>query len=377
MHYTTIEIDCQQFINNIQILKTYIGKLKQNIKFCLPIKANAYGHGLVGIAKVSEEHVDYFAVANLNEGEVLRQNGIVKPILVFGAFADEQVAGLIKHQLEITVSSLYKAELITKYCKSGRLKARIHIKIDTGMNRVGVRVSSAKSLIDFVVRQKELELVGVYSHLANSDVINDEFTFRQIEQFKHVSDYVKSIDGNVICHLANSGGVCFYPESYFDMVRPGIAAYGYLLDMIKPECELARIKPCFSLKSMVTYFKVVAKNSGISYNHTYITSEQTRVVTIPIGYGDGYRRALSNLGQVIMHGNKYTISGIICMDMLMVDIGYEGTAYVGDIVVLIGNQGTENITLESVAKLCGTITYEILCGFNERIPRIYVNNSKT
>lgn len=372
MHYNTIEINCQQFIRNIQVLKSYVADSRQNVKFCLPVKANAYGHGLVEIAKITETHVDYFAVASLDEGSILRQNGIVKPILVFGAFADDQVAGLIEYNLEITVSSLYKAQVVTQYCKQNGIKAMVHLKIDTGMNRVGVRVESAKSLIDFVVNQKELKLVGIYSHLANSDYGNDDFTFKQIEQFKHVVKYVKSIDNNIICHIANSGGVRFYPDSYFDMVRPGIATYGYLSNGLLGD-GLAGIKPCFSLKSMVTYFKVVAKNSGISYNHTYITSEQTRVVTIPIGYGDGYRRALSNVGQVLIRGDRYTISGTICMDMLMVDIGVNGTAYVGDEVVLIGVQGCENITLESVAKLCNTIVYEILCGFNDRIPRLYVN----
>jgi alanine racemase len=217
-----------------------------------------------------------------------------------------------------------------------------------------------------------MELTGVYSHLASSDKPDDEFTYEQIKLFAEVVSWVRKLKPDVICHLANSGGVCYYPDSYLDMVRPGIFSYGYHLGDFAEDNALEVVQPCFSLKSQVIYFKVVAKNSGISYNQQYITSTQTRIVTLPIGYGDGFPRVLSNCGEVLIHGCKYTVSGTICMDMFMVDIGPQGVAYVGDEVVLIGKQGANEITLECVAKKCQTITYEILCGFNERLPRTYV-----
>jgi|SRR6185437_11556204 len=375
MHNTSVIIDKSQFIRNLQSISRWINRnqtVGQRVKFCLPVKANAYGHGLVKMAQMAEEYVDYLAVACLNEGVALRQNGIKKPILVFGAFSPEQIHDLIIHNLELTISSELKAKLVIRLCQELKLHCKVHVKVDTGMNRVGVRPENAQELINFIHNSACMELTGVYSHLASSDKPDDAFTYEQIRQFAGIVASVKKLKPDVICHLANSGGICYYPDSYLDMVRPGIFSYGYMPGDFAVDSELNMVQPCFSLKSQVIYFKVVAKDSGISYNQQYITSTQTRIVTIPIGYGDGYPRILSNCGEVLIHGHKYTVAGIICMDMFMVDIGPQGTAYVGDEVVLIGKQGANEITLTSVAKKCRTITYEILCGFNERLPRIYV-----
>ncbi|MFN8769607.1 MAG: alanine racemase [Neisseriaceae bacterium] len=372
MHYTRIEIKKNTFINNICVTRNWISKFKPEVKYCLPVKANAYGHGLIEIARLAQNYVDYFGVACLDEGAKLRTSGIDKPILVFGAFSELQVGGLIQYNLEITISSLYKAKLVSEFCEVRGLIAKVHIKIDTGMNRVGVRVESAKELIDFVCENKCFELVGIYSHLACGDLIDDEYTLMQIDLFSLCCNYARKQAPNIICHLSNSAGVINYPGSLFDMVRPGIMSYGYSPSDGAFPAELSGIKPCLSLISEITYFKVVKENQGISYNHKYITKGTTRVVTIPIGYGDGYKRALSNIGEVIIRGKKYTISGNICMDMLMVDIGIDSVAYVGDEVILIGTQGDEEILLQDVANKCNTISYEILCGFNDRILRVFV-----
>ncbi|HMT02699.1 MAG TPA: alanine racemase [Burkholderiales bacterium] len=365
MHNTIIEIDSKQFIKNLQTIRKQIN----NLKFCLPVKANAYGHGLVGMCLIAEPYIDYFAVACLEEGQKLRQNGIVKPILVFGGFSEEEIPDLITQNLEITISSHYKAQLVIKYCKAKKINCKVHIKVDTGMNRIGVRLENAMKLIHEILNTKELNLIGVYSHFASSDSIDQGFSLMQLKNFTKLVQDIKSINPNIICHLANSGGIINYPDSYFDMVRPGILAYGYL--PIQPiHNQFKEIKPCFSLKSKVIYFKVVAKNQIISYNQSYITKKDTRVVTIPIGYGDGYRRMLTNIGEVLIRGNKYKVAGIICMDMFMVDIG-NSESYVGDEVILIGKQNEEEITLESIAQKCNTIINEILVGFNERIPRVY------
>lgn len=375
MHNASIVVDKSKFISNLQSISKWINRKQkdgQSVKFCLPVKANAYGHGLVKMAQMAEEYVDYLAVACLDEGITLRQNGIKKPILVFGAFSPEQIYDLIIHNLEITISSKLKAKLVIELCQRLKMSCRVHVKVDTGMNRVGVRPENASELIDFIHNSACLELAGIYSHLASSDRPDDVFTYDQIKRFADIVAWVKKLKPDVICHLANSGGVCYYPDSYLDMVRPGIFSYGYTPGDSAVDGELEAVQPCFSLKSQVIYFKVVAKNSGISYNQQYIASTQTRIVTVPVGYGDGYPRILSNCGEVLIHGHKYMIAGTICMDMFMVDIGPKGVAYVGDEVILIGKQGANEITLTSVAKKCKTITYEILCGFNERIPRIYV-----
>ncbi|MCC2644947.1 MAG: alr [Burkholderiales bacterium] len=375
MHNASIVINKSNFIQNLQVISGFINCNQtggQKIKFCLPVKANAYGHGLIKMAQIAEEHVDYLAVACLNEGIILRQNGIKKPILVFGAFSKEQIYDLIIHNLDITISSNMKAKLVLDLCQKLKLNCKVHVKVDTGMNRVGIRPEHASALIDFIYNSGYMELTGVYSHLASSDKPNDAFTHEQIKSFGKIVTWVKQLKPDTICHLANSGGVYYYPDSYLDMVRPGISSYGYHPGDFPVNSILNRIQPCFSLKSKVVYFKVVAKNSGISYNQIYITGTQTRIVTIPLGYGDGYPRILSNCGEVLISGHKYTVSGAICMDMFMVDIGPNGIAYIDDEVVLIGKQGSNEITLESVAMKCQTIVYEILCRFNVRLPRIYI-----
>ncbi len=363
MHATIIEVDAGAFIKNLAAIRQTVGQ----VKICLPVKANAYGHGIVKMAQIAEEYVDYLAVACLDEGEILRQNGISKPILVFGAFGEEDVPGLIANNLEITISSTLKATQVTNYCKKSGKTARVHIKVDTGMNRVGVRVTTAPELFRYVLSMPELNLTGVYSHLTSADDNDSQATLEQIAKFETIVELAKTLKPDIICHLANSAGVCYYPQSYLDMVRPGILSYGYFPNQAVATLPLNHIKPCFSLKSRIIYTKVVEPGQGISYNSRYITQNTTRVITIPIGYGDGYPRMLSNSGEVLLRGNKYTI----CMDMLMVDIGKHGVGYVGDEIVLIGKQDKQEITLHRVADRCQTIIYEILCGFNGRIPRVY------
>jgi alanine racemase len=365
-HPAWIEIDKQQFKQNIEIIKKHIG----HSKLCLPIKANAYGHGLIPIAKAAvEAKVEYLAVSCLQEGALLREAGIQIPILVLGAIHEEQISELLKYQLEFTIASLYKAKLVAEKCQSLQQKSRVHVEIDTGMQRTGVRPETAVDLLNYLHETHCMELVGIYTHLATADTPQDAFAKVQIQTFKEfVSRYVLNKNKDVICHIANSGGVCHFPESHMDMVRPGLLCFGYFPYPLQD--ELKKVRPFFSVKAKIAYFKVVEAGQGISYNHTYRTTQKTRIVTIPVGYGDGFRRALSNCGSVIIRGKKYPIVGNICMDQCMADIG-QGEAYVGDEVTLIGRQGNEEISLDEMATLCDTIPYEILCGFNDRLPRYY------
>lgn len=365
-HPAWIEIDNQQFKRNIDLIKRFIGKSK----LCLPIKANAYGHGLIPIAKAAEEvNVDYLAVSCLQEGGVLREAGIKLPILVFGAIHEEQIPELLEYDLEITLSSLYKAKMLAEKCEAFNRTCRVHIEVDTGMQRTGVRPDTALQLLEYIDQTKHLQLAGIYTHLATADSANDVFATKQIQTFKSFLDnQVLKNHPNILCHVANSGGVCNFPASHMDMVRPGLLSFGYFPCQHLP--ALAGIKPFLSIKAKVAYFKVVGEGEGISYNHTYHTRAQTRIVTVPIGYGDGFRRSLSNKGEVIIRGKRYPIVGTVCMDQCMVDIG-SGEAYVGDEVTLIGKQDNAEITLNEMAKLCDTIPYEILCGFNDRLPRYY------
>jgi len=353
-HPTWIEIDLEQFHKNLKIIHKQIGAAK----LCLTVKANAYGHGLIGIGRAAAEGgVDCLGVSCLQEGVKLRQAGITIPIFVFGAFHEDQVEDLIRYELEFSISSKFKADLVAQKAPG---KCRVHIEVETGMQRTGVRAETAIQLCQYLKQTPCFNVVGIYSHLATADGPDDPFALHQIGAFRELLK--NPIFEGLHAHIANSGGVNYYPQSYLDMVRPGLMAYGYSSPL--------PVAPCFSLKSRVSYFKVVAANSGVSYGHSYKTQKQTRIVTVPIGYGDGYRRALSNRGEVLIRGKRYPIAGTICMDQFMVDVG-DNEVYVGDEVVLIGRQGDEEIKLADIARMCNTIEYEVLCLFNERIPRFY------
>jgi len=362
-HPAWIEIDTAQFRKNLAAIRRMVGKRL----FCLPVKANAYGHGLCPMGKIAEESgVDSLGVSCLKEAVELRLQGISIPIVIFGAIHEDQIGDLIEFDLEFSISSKYKAQLVAE--KIGRVsrKCRVHIEVDTGMRRTGVRSENALELFSFVEGLGCFDIAGIYSHLATSDVPNDPFALHQIDAFRSIDAQVKG--KGLLSHLANSGGVAYYPDSYFDMVRPGLLAYGYHPNgKTDPGSEIA---PCFSLKAKVSYFKVVQKGSGISYGHVYRTKEQTRIATVPIGYGDGYRRSLFKKASVLIHNERFPIAGSICMDQFMVDIGRK-EAFVGDEAVLIGKQGGEEITLWELARHADSIPHEMLCAFNDRLPRLY------
>ncbi len=364
-HPAWIEIDFPQLRKNISLIRNHIGRSL----FCLPVKANAYGHGLCQVSQVAQAMgVDYLGVAHLQEGIKLRESGIHIPILVLGAIHEDQILDLIHYELEFTISSKFKADLVASVCQKIMKKCRVHIEVDTGMQRTGVRCATAHMLFRHLQELECFEVVGIYSHLATADQPDDPFALQQIKDFACLIHDPIFEGKPLIRHLANSGGTAYFPESHLDMVRPSLLSFGYLPP--GSPAALAGIAPCFSLKAKVSYFKVVAEGSGISYGRKYVTSKQTRIVTIPVGYGDGFRRSLSNGGSVLIRGKRYPIRGTICMDQFMVDVG-DNEVYVGDEVVLIGRQGQEEISMEEVSKLCDSIPYEVLCLFNERIPRIY------
>ena len=364
-HPAWIEIDAAQLHKNISHIRRHIG----TSLYCLVVKANAYGHGLCGIAHIAEQSgIDCLGVAHLQEGIVLRQAGIKLPILVLGAIHENQIADLIEFDLEFTISSHFKADLVAQQCQKIAKRCRVHIEVDTGMQRTGVRTSTALTLFKHLKSLECFDVVGIYSHFATADTPNDPFALHQLNAFKQLIDDPLFRQQPLIRHIANSGGTVLFPESHFDMVRPSISTFGHLPEGA-PE-SLCEIAPCFSLKAKVSYFKVVPAGCGISYGHSHVTPQQTRIVTVPIGYGDGYRRSLSNRAHVLIRGRRFPIVGTICMDQFMVDVG-NAEVHVGDEIVLIGRQGQEEIPLVEIARLCDTIPYEVLCLFNDRLPRIY------
>jgi alanine racemase len=320
-----------------------------------------------------EAHVDYLAVAHLSEAIKLREAQISCPILVLGAIHEEQIPQLLEHNLEFTLSSSYKAEMVAKICQALKKTCRVHLEVDTGMRRTGMRPNTAAELFTKLSNSPYFHVVGIYSHLATGSDINDAIAFSQVESFASMLNKPPFLGKPLLAHLANSPGALNFPSAYFNMVRPALLSFGYVPKNHRG--PFSDIRPCFSLKARVSYFKIVEANEGISYGHSFIAKKRSRIVTIPVGYGDGYRRELSNRGHVLLRGQRFPIVGTICMDQFMVDVG-DNSIFVGDEAVLIGRQENEEITVQEIADHCRTIPYEILCLFNERIPRIYINKKR-
>ena len=364
---TRIVVDLDVLAGNLRAIRAHVG-----VPVMAIVKANAYGHGLVPVAHhLQAQGVEQLGVAFVEEGMALRRAGITVPILVLGGILGRQVTQLIQHDLEITVSSLDKLRKVEAAAERLGRKAVVHLKIDTGMERIGVHSYSCGPMIEAAAASSWCTVKGVYSHLACADDPASPMTALQLERFLEACAHFERIGAPMpIRHLANSGGVLHYPQTWLDMVRPGIMLYGVLPD---PDAHrTVDVKPALSLISQVVYFKTVLAGHPVGYGATWAPPHDTHVVTVPIGYGDGYPRALSNRGEVLIRGHRRPIVGRLCMDQFMVDLGPDGTAYVEDDVVLIGTQGGETISVEDVAQRAGTIGYEILTRLNERVPREYV-----
>ncbi|HNX60498.1 MAG TPA: alanine racemase [Spirochaetota bacterium] len=353
--------------NNFRIVKESV---RPGVKIMAAVKANAYGHGILRISQeLLSLGVDALAVAVLEEAVYLRRSGISAPILVLGAINVDQIQGFIEHDVEITCSSVDKARAISDAAKSMHKDAVVHLKIDTGMERIGVQWTNAARFIDEVYSLPNIRVKGIFSHFAKADTDRD-FTIEQLRRFDSIVDLLsrKNILPEEV-HIANSEGLINFPESHHTMVRPGIILYGYAT---RKEIGGRRLMPVMSLMTKVSYFKVVPENTGISYNHTFVTPRMTRIVTLPIGYGDGYNRLLSNNGVVMIRGKKYPVVGNVCMDQIMVDIGPDGSAYNGDDVLLFGEDAQGALPLEEMCDKLRTIPYEVLCLVAPRVPRVYI-----
>ncbi|WP_187471227.1 alanine racemase [Luteimonas viscosa] len=362
---TRIVVDLDAIAGNLRNIQAHVGVAVMPI-----VKANAYGHGLVPVARhLQAVGAGRMGVAFVEEGVALRRAGVTVPILVMGGIFGHQVGQFLSHDLDITVSSLSKLRQVEAAAEAAGRKAAIHLKVDTGMERIGVHGYSAGPFVEAAVRSRWCEIRGVYSHLACADDPESPMTALQLERFLEACAHFDRLGTPMpVRHLANSGGVLHFPDTHLDMVRPGILLYGVLPD---PASRPAiPVRSALSLLSQVVYFKVVRAGATVGYGATWTALHDTRVVTVPIGYGDGWPRAVSSRGQVLIRGRRHPLVGRVCMDQFMVDIG-DNSAFNEDEVVLVGRQDGESITIEEVARTAGTIPYEILVQLNERIPRQY------
>ena len=371
MRPTQVVVDLAQLTANYEAIQQRVG----TAVLMMPIlKANAYGHGLLPIAQHLEQlGAPYFGVAYLEEGLLLRQAGVRTPILVMGGIAGNQIPLFIEHDLTLTASSVEKLALIESTAVALGKTAKVHLKIDTGMERIGVHYYSAHTLLEASLHCPHCHVEGIYSHFANADAADLTHGRVQLARFQQVLGFYdkRGVPPPPLRHMANSGAILQLPEAHFDMVRPGILLYG-----VYPSDETQRtvvVQPTLTWQSRVVYFKVVQPEHPVSYGSTWQSEKMTRIVTVPVGYGDGYFRRLSNQARVLIRGKSYPVVGRICMDQMMVNIGWE-TAYNGDEVILVGGQGAERITFEDLARWADTIPYEILTNINTRVPRLYISD---
>lgn len=335
---------------------------------CCVVKANAYGHGAIELASFYEKRgASYFAVSNIEEAIQLRNHGITKPILILGYTDPLCAKEIIEYNIDQCVFSLDYAKKLNENAKLNNGKIKVHIKIDTGMGRIGFQYHDNHNELDDALSACRLDYLipyGIFMHFAISDEGINDFTYKQYDNYTKAVKYLE--DNGVkftIHHVSNSGAILDYPAFRLDMVRAGIILYGYNASIYEH-----KLKPALSLKSVVSHVKVINKGDSVSYGRTYVAKEDTRVATVPIGYADGFYR--SNTGSyVIINGEKCKIIGRVCMDQMMV---LSNTAKVGDEVTIIG----EGITADDIAKYNHTISYEVLCSIGERVPRVYVYNGK-
>ncbi|HEX6210019.1 MAG TPA: alanine racemase [Methylomirabilota bacterium] len=364
---TAVEVSLARLTDNFAAIQAAVAPAA-----VMPIvKANAYGHGLVAVARhLVALGAPSLGVAFLEEAVALREAGVGVPILVMGGIFGDQVPVFLRHGLTLTASSVDKLRHIDETAGALGVTARVHLKIDTGMERIGVHYYSAQALLERAAECRHCVVEGVYSHFANADAADLSSARRQLARFLDVLTwYDRHGVPMPVRHMANSGAVLQLRESHLDLVRPGILLYG-----VYPSAEVLRtieVRPALSWKSRVVYFKVVQPGHPVSYGSTWQSDHPVRIVTVPVGYGDGYFRALSNVAQVAIHGKRYPVVGRVCMDQIMVNLEWD-SAYNGDEVVLIGGDGDDAITCEDLAEWAGTIPYEVLTSINTRVPRVYV-----
>jgi len=366
---TWVEVDLHALASNYRLLKN---RLPKGTKVMAAVKANAYGHGIVEVSrKLIECGVDYLGVACIDEALVLRKYFARKPVLNLGVFLKRDIETVLKNSITMTIADLDSAKALDAAARRLKKKANVHVKIDTGMGRLGVWHEEAEEFIIRLCSLGNLTIEGLYTHFPSADS-DEAFTKSQITAFCVLVNRLQIRGVSIpIKHAANSMAVIGFKDAHFNLVRPGLALYG-----LHPKDELSGkidLKPVLSFKTKVVYLKKVDKGRSISYGRTYVTDKETLIATLPVGYGDGYNRLLSNKGHVIIRGVRCPVIGVVCMDQTMVDVSCVKGVKLEDEVVLVGSQDDCRIRVEEIAVLCRTIPYEVACWISPRVPRVYIN----
>ena len=343
-----------------------------SVKVMAVVKANAYGHGAVEVARVLESQgCDFFGVALCEEGVELREAGIETPIIVLGGTYHNQSKGLLNYNLTPVVFDMRTLSDLNDMARGGGRVVDIHLKVDTGMGRLGLLPHQVLPFLDKLKGLDHIHLAGVISHFATADEEDRSYAEKQLASFLAVVDAIRGrgYDPKLI-HMANSAAAVDFPTSHFNLIRPGIMLYGsYPSNIFREKIDL---KPVMEVKTEILQIKRVPKGFPVSYGRRYVTERESVIATIPVGYGDGYPRSLSGSGELLVRGRRVGVTGTICMDLTMLDVTSIEGASVGDEVVLLGRQGGEEIRVEEIAEKAGTISYEIFCNIGARVPRVYI-----
>lgn len=356
-------------------IKSNYFKLKKsiikNVEMLAVVKANAYGHGAVEIAKTLEHAgCNFFGVAMCEEGIELREAGLKSAVIILGGIYPNQVRDVIEYDLTPVIFDIGTARIIDSLAGKAGKRIKVHIKIDTGMGRLGLLSYQVASFFEAMKELVNLEVDGILSHFAEADEEDKKFSKKQLNLFLNIIKAVQGLGFQPrLLHIANSAAIVTHTDSHFNMVRPGIMLYGaypagHMIENIN-------LKPAMKLATQIVHIKQAPKGFSVSYGRKYITKRDSIIATIPIGYADGYPRSLSNKGEVLIRGQRAKVAGTICMDITMLDVTHIKGVKQGDEAVLIGKQGNDKITVDELAEKAGTISYEILCGITSRVPRVY------
>ena len=365
---SVVEIRLGPLARNLEVIRRRIGERK----VLGIVKKNAYGHGLEAVARhLVKAGIDSLGVIHPSEGVRLRQAGVDVPVVVLGGTLGPEIEICLRHDLQFAVLSADHLEVAAAVAETLGKRAAVHLKIDTGLGRLGTPYDACSRFLEAAISSKHCRIAGIFSHLACADLPGQEFTFEQIRRFKAVLQLFESLAPGLrpLAHLANSGGILNYPDSWFDLVRPGHILYGVYPDPRTPPS--LPIEPVLSLHSKVIFSKRVPAGTPIGYGSRWRAERETGIATVPVGYGDGYLRSLSDGGRVLIRGASFPIVGGICMDQIMIETGsHQFTA--GEPVVVIGCQGVANISAGELAQVARTVPDHLLCGLDKDVPRTYI-----
>ena len=362
------EINLQAIAKNTRLFRKIIGP---KTLLLAVVKADGYGHGATMVSNTALRNgADQLGVALVEEGVALREAGITAPIQILGEIPGGAASLVINHNLIPTVCSLSAAESLSKAASRTGVVVKSQIKVDTGMNRLGFFPEEVLPFLKQVRELPNFKIGGIFTHFAMADRPESLYTTKQFNKFKDLFSSLPSTGKNLLKHAANSAATILFPETHLDMVRIGISLYG--LHASSATKTKATLFPALQLKTKISSVKKLGTGEGVSYGLTYKASRPTKIALLPLGYGDGYTRLLSNKSQVLIRGRRFPVAGTICMDQLMVDVG-QSDIKPGEEAVLIGKQGNQEITVDEIAGILGTINYEVVCMINKRVPRIYIS----